>query len=184
MNEEMRSPIHRLLAFDDIRFFKLFEIVQYMVLTVIVALILSSYVDSFFDQYDPKDYMTDLDLLTSMITELVVLAIVLYYIKKIVFAVPFLGIPLVRITKSSYVPNKKGEASVGIAVGLSLVFTRTATNLSDKIVSFRKRFPPKRRTQNITPPSTTDAGDAPSDTDDDDQIQRQTFISDIAPTHT
>lgn len=138
-----RTPLQRLLEFDDVRAFKLLEIVQYMMLAVIVSIFAASFVDQFFDQVRPPRHTGFVIFL--LLLEVAVLGVTLYYVKKTVYLVPFLGKPLVKLMRSSYVPDRKNEDTVGITVGVALSFGHAAINLNRRILQIRELFGKKKK---------------------------------------
>ena len=137
---EVPAPVKNVFAFDSIRMFKLMEITQYMILAVIISLVVSSWIDTWFTPPENIHEKHAHEILLHMLAELLVLGVTLYYIKKVIQMIPFVMIPIVRAVGSGYVPNKKNEANVGIAVGVALVFTKTLVNLNTKIIAFRDTF--------------------------------------------
>ena len=75
-------------------------------------------------------------LFFNIIAELIILVIVLYYIKKIVYCFPFM---FSFITKK-YIPSFKNESKDGYIIGSSIILMMTLTNLDKKLIELDKRI--------------------------------------------
>tara|TARA_B100000902_G_C27097183_1_gene806881 strand:- start:17 stop:448 length:432 start_codon:yes stop_codon:yes gene_type:complete len=114
--------IERLLRFDSIRIFKLFEIFYYTILSFIITNIFTIIINDdnifqyIFKTYDNNE-TSNLGLIKDIFIDLMVLVVFIYYLKKILNCFPFIFAPL----NNKYKPSMKGEVYVGIGLGSSLV---------------------------------------------------------------
>ena len=133
----LKKDIDNLLLLDDIRLFKLIEIVYYSLISFIITVILGNvlenddYMPYFFVTYDyeKEDIYT---LFKDILLDITAIVIILYYVKKILRCIPFIFAPL----NKKYKPSMKGEVDVGIVVGMGLVLYTSLITIKDKIKAF------------------------------------------------
>lgn len=121
----------RVFKFDIIRILKIMEISQYSIISFLISLLIGKYINDLFDHYDEHKYY--IKLLYELILHVFILTVATYYIRKISLAIPFILKPLIDYQKIKYIPSKKGESILGVALGISYVFMATQTNLINKI---------------------------------------------------
>tara|TARA_B100000963_G_C22115792_1_gene446863 strand:+ start:44 stop:487 length:444 start_codon:yes stop_codon:yes gene_type:complete len=110
--------IERLIRFDSIRLFKLFEIFYYTIISFIftIIFIISTEKLSFnFKIYEneKKDGVDNITLIKEILFDLLILVLFIYYLKKILGCIPFIFAPL----NKKYKPSIKGEIYIGIGLG-------------------------------------------------------------------
>ncbi len=130
----MGECIDRLIRFDDIRVMKLIEIIYFTIISFIITLIFTNLIEDdnlfpfAFKKYKYSEFST-FELLKDIIIDLSILAIYLYYLKKLLACIPFILNPLVPKYKS----NMKNEISTGIILGLWIVIYTALPTIKDKI---------------------------------------------------
>ena len=134
-----KNPIKKLLQFDKIRFFKLFEMCQFSIIGFSLTLIIGNIInDKCLSNYNIKE-LSDLKLFGLIMFELMIIVIVTYYIKKIALCIPF----LFGFLYKNYIPSKNNEASIGYIVGTGMILRVTIDKLSNKIKEIDLRFKDK-----------------------------------------
>ena len=126
MDRPFNEKLSSLLAVDKIRFYKLAELSQYSILTIMISL----YIGKFVNRVMP-DYTKDEDPLYTwlyVMINVVLFVISWYYIRKILTLVPF-----VLSFDKDYTPSRKAEYLIGFSVGFSLSFGSTQTKLKQRI---------------------------------------------------
>lgn len=134
-----KNPIKKLLQFDKIRFFKLFEMCQFSIIGFSLTLIIGNIInDKCLSNYNIKE-LSDLKLFGLIMFELMIIVIVTYYIKKIGLCIPF----FFGFLYKNYIPSKNNEASIGYIVGTGMILRVTIDKLSNKIKEIDLRFKDK-----------------------------------------
>lgn len=125
--------VERLLRFDTIRISKLLEMIQDGIIIFILAFYLGSAIDKFSGVADEK--MTDTELWLSILLQLVINIVAVYYIGKIAEV-----IPLMFSFNSAYMSNKKGEADAASGFVCSIIFISVQKNFGDKLTLLKSRY--------------------------------------------
>ena len=134
----VRKNMERLIRFDAIRFLKLLEITQYAILSFFTAFYVSINLNNMTPPLDKKK--SRFKLFVEVVINIVLLTIIAYYIGKFVRIFPFLG----KYFSNKYKPDSHNEASIGISVGLSYIYSKTQLVLADKIKFLIETFPKER----------------------------------------
>jgi hypothetical protein len=130
MNKNIRS----LLRFDNIRLFKLLEIVYYALISFFVTLLVANileddnYMPYIFKNYDYEKASIG-KLLLDIIIDLSFLCVFLYYLKKLLSCIPFVLAPL----NKKYKASMKGEVLVGIGLGTGIILYTSLFTIKDKL---------------------------------------------------
>ena len=130
----MKTCIERLMRFDNIRIMKLIEIIYYTIISFVITLIFTNLLEDdklfpfAFQQYKYSG-SSAFELLKDIIIDLSILAIYIYYLKKLLSCIPFILNPLVPKYKS----DMKNEISTGIILGLWIIIYTALPTIKDKI---------------------------------------------------
>ena len=131
-SEHFNTHLLRLIRFDSIRIQKLFEITQYMILTILIASYLSDRIDKYMGPIQ-KDITTQ-ELIKEILIQTLLIILGCYYIPKIVMLFPFF------LQFGNYIPNKKNESKIGISVAMSMGFIYFQTNYRSKLNELNRRI--------------------------------------------
>tara|TARA_Y100000389_G_scaffold98434_1_gene95106 strand:+ start:113 stop:514 length:402 start_codon:yes stop_codon:yes gene_type:complete len=123
----VHKNVVRLFRHDTIRALKILEILQYAMLASLLSLGVSYVVNKYAPKLDKKK--SRFVILLEILAQLAVLIFLAYYITKIVEIIPFVG----QGISSKYIPSKKGEAGIGVNLGLAYIYVASQVNLNDKI---------------------------------------------------
>jgi hypothetical protein len=134
--------VERLIRFDSIRIFKLMEIVYYTILSFIITNIFTTIINNdnilpyVFKKYD-NDEASNIVLIKDIFIDLILLALFIYYLKKMLSCIPFILAPL----NKNYKPSFKGEIYIGLGLGSSLVlYNSLYSSIKSKLLLFNKRI--------------------------------------------
>ena len=129
----------RLVRFDTIRVCKLFEIIQYALLTIPLAWMCGGWVLIFLKDYaeKPDDYTVG-QLIFAIFITIIIMGLFAYYIPKIVKIIP----PLFPYHGTGYVPSKKGESGIGASIALGVFFFSNMKHLGTVIGNVSDRLWP------------------------------------------
>jgi hypothetical protein len=110
--------VERLIRFDSIRLFKLFEIFYYTVISFIFTIIFIISVEKLsfnFKIYGntKKGEVDNITLIKDILIDLLILVLFIYYLKKILSCIPFIFAPL----NNKYKPSMKDEIYIGLGLG-------------------------------------------------------------------
>ena len=130
--EHIKKNLKRLIRFDSVRFQKILEIGQYMFLSMILSSFLSDIIDNSMGKY--KENMSNSKLIRDILIQSIFIILGTYYIPKIVYVVPFI------FQYGDYVPSKKNESKIGIAVALAMGFRAFQSNFKDKLKALKERL--------------------------------------------
>lgn len=140
----------RFFRLDAIRISKLLEIAQYAVISFWFNIVIGGFLDKLFPKFNPEKniYLICLEITV----QIFVLAIFLYYSKKLLSIIPF----FLSVSKK-YIPNLKNEMSVGMA-SAPLALLATQANLISKVRFLQSEimtsaFPPSPKPAPPTPTS-------------------------------
>lgn len=126
MDRPFNEKLASLLAVDKIRFYKLTELSQYSILTVVLSMYIGRFVD-----YIMPEYKEDEDIWYTwlyVVINVVLFVVTWYYVRKILALVPF-----ILAFDKDYIPSRKAEYLVGFSVGFSLAFGSTQVKLRQRI---------------------------------------------------
>mgnify|MGYP001487279030 CR=1 FL=1 len=123
----IQKNVERLLRFDIIRVLKLAEIIQYAIMAFVFGFVISLIINKLSNKLDKKKKHGH--TIFEVILHMALLIIVAYYINKLIRIFPFIGAGL----SNKYIPSKKNEATIGVAIGLSYIYTQSQINLGDKV---------------------------------------------------
>lgn len=130
----MNPCIERLTRFDNIRIIKLIEIIYYTIISFIITLIFTNILEDdnlfpyAFKKYKYSEFSA-FELLKDIIIDLSILAIYLYYLKKLLSCVPSLPV----LFSKKYISNKKNEVNIGIALGTGIIIYTSLSTIKDKL---------------------------------------------------
>ena len=127
----IRTRFQKLIIFDDIRLYKLLEIIQYAFLYALVTIPLSAFIENMFPKADP--YEKWWIIFIEVILQLIIVAVFVYYIQKIVKIAPF-----IFGNGSGYQKYRTFEYRGTITIGL--IFVGTQMNLINKIDILKRRI--------------------------------------------
>ena len=139
---DLKKNVERLFRFDLIRVTKLLEMTQYTLITFILAFLSGILVDNicYIDiTSETIDTISNIELITKILLQVILIVIFSYYIQKIVILIPFL-FPLTK----GYIPSMKNESIIGISLAMSMIYVSIQTNFKNKLLLL------KERTFNIT----------------------------------
>jgi hypothetical protein len=139
---DLKKNVERLFRFDLIRVTKLLEMTQYTLITFILAFLSGILVDNIcYIDITPEtiDTISNIELITKILLQIILIVIFSYYIQKIVILIPFL-FPLTK----GYIPSMKNESIIGISLAMSMIYVSIQTNFKNKLLLL------KERTFNIT----------------------------------
>lgn len=122
--EYMKLRFKKLISMDHVRRYKLLEIIQYAFLYAIVTIPMTVFIENLFSDANPNESWWKIFL--EVILQLIVIAIVVFYIQKIVKIVPF-------IFGNGTEYNKYRTFEYNGTITIGLIFVGTQTNLIDKI---------------------------------------------------
>ena len=130
--------LEKFMVIEDIRFFKLMEIIQYSILGVLFTTYFSNIIENSFPEFDDKKktYV----IFNEIIIQLSFIIVVGYYIRKFIVVIPFVFIPIINYFNINYKCSKKNEALIGVLIGMSYVFLSTQYNFTSKIIELSDRF--------------------------------------------
>ena len=140
------SHAERFVRFDNIRILKLYELIQYTLLTIPFAWLGSSMVVIFLKDYalDPSAYTVG-QLIFAVFWAVLMVVFMAYYIPKLVMIFP----PFFLYQETGYTPSLKNEARTGIGIAFGMFFFgalapfRTVVDyISRQIYPFAWKTPP------------------------------------------
>lgn len=127
------SRIRKLFNLNTIRINELSETVQYVILYGIVTFYVGTWVNAAFPEFEKTK--TTPWLMLEVLGQTIVLAVSVFYIRKLVKAVPFLFyIP----GRFKYIPYRSTEFHGEIVI--SIIFITLQTNLIKKLEELSKRI--------------------------------------------
>tara|TARA_B110001454_G_scaffold191409_1_gene191079 strand:- start:246 stop:659 length:414 start_codon:yes stop_codon:yes gene_type:complete len=130
------KKIKSLFRFDKIRLCKLLEISQNCIIGFIITIIIGNILNvKIFNEYDLENVSTYY-LFLNIISELILMVIIIYYIRKIVNTIPF----MFGFITNKYIPSKKDESQTGYVIGSGLIMIITLNKLDRKIEELDKRI--------------------------------------------
>ena len=132
----MNKNLQNLFRFDKIRLCKLLEIIQYCIIGFIITLISANILNNYILSGDELKNQSSIYLFFNILIELIILVIVLYYIKKLVYCFPF----MFSFISKNYIPSFKNESKDGYIIGSSIILMITLTNLDKKLSELDKRI--------------------------------------------
>tara|TARA_B100000161_G_C33375431_1_gene335363 strand:+ start:177 stop:620 length:444 start_codon:yes stop_codon:yes gene_type:complete len=130
----MGKCFNRLTRVDSIRLIKLLEIIYYALISFLLTLIITNILENdklistVFKKYDYSKVSFQ-ELLKDVIIDISILAVYLYYLKKLLSCIPSL---LVHLDKD-YVSNKKNEVTIGISLGTGIIIYTSLPTVKDKL---------------------------------------------------
>mgnify|MGYP001250881412 CR=1 FL=1 len=130
----MGKCFDRLTRFDSIRAIKLLEIIYYTLISFLITLIITNFLENdeiisiVFKKYDYSK-VSFYELLKDITIDISILVIYLYYLKKLLSCIPSL---LVYLDKN-YVSNKKNEATIGVSLGTGVIIYTSLSTIKDKL---------------------------------------------------
>jgi hypothetical protein len=113
--------------FDKVRLFKLLEVTQYASISLVVCVIMATYIDKLFPELDKNKelHITTLEV----VVQFVVLILSFYYIQKFVGLFPF----YLQGLFPKYKASLDHESHLGLDVGLHLILFERQDRLRHKI---------------------------------------------------
>ena len=127
------DTIKSALSVDSNQIMKLLEISQYSLIGFWVAAFFGSLLDSVVNDLDEEAPLWRIILEISL--NLVILALLLYYIKKLTKYIPF----CCKFNKG-YQAGKTGGITIGLTMGAGLMFTITQTKLKSKMLFVKDKI--------------------------------------------
>lgn len=127
MNLLIEKNVKDFFKFDKIRLFKLLEISQYATISLVISVIVTTYIDVIFPELDEnkKTHVIALEI----IGQFVVLILSFYYIRKFVGLFPF----YLQGLMPKYKPSLGHESHLGLEVGLHIILFERQERLRHKI---------------------------------------------------
>lgn len=117
-----------LLELNSVRIQKLLHMSQNALITALFSFAVGIKIDNLFDK---KEEESNAELIIKVFTQLVVVIIGVYYLRKLTKFIPF----MLRFTES-YNPfhkSKDGEALMGATIAIVIFFVATQKNLRNRI---------------------------------------------------
>ena len=123
--EYFQGRFNKLILMDKSVISKLLQIVQYSLLYVFFGIFIGSFVSNLFPEFDPEK--SSYDTIKEIILQFIVLAVAIYYIRKIVKLFPYAG-PSEKSIKNdnmSFFTNKDKEININLSTlsAGELIFT-------------------------------------------------------------
>ena len=135
------SCFERIIRVDDIRLFKLLEIIYYTIISFIITAIFTNLLENknlvpfVFKHYDYEK--TEISyLLKDIIIDLSIIAVYLYYLKKTLGCIPFIFGNL----NKKYISSMKGEVMIGIGLGSGFIFYKSLYTIDGKLKVFNDKL--------------------------------------------
>ena len=100
-----------------------------------LAFFIGSGIDRLLNYQQADDSMTNFQLISWIVLQLIVNIIVIYYIRKIAETIPFF-----LSLSSNYVSNKKGEVDFSSGFVSSIIFVGVQKNFQAKLALLKSRF--------------------------------------------
>jgi len=132
MKEHVKKQFNKLIAIDKIRMHKLLFVTQYSMLYVFVGVLLGSFTDYLFPPYDPEK--EPLDIVKELALQTVVIALAIFYSRKLVKIVPY----LFNFDNSFSNSHAKNIPEFQGTIVLALVFVATQTSYLKKLQHLSK----------------------------------------------
>ena len=109
------NRLKKLISIDNIRLFKIFELIQYTVILYLLVIIVSYFLDNYIISYDKNENIWML-LLSSLI-DMIIIIVAIFYLRKIALLVP--SIPHLLYPK--FKGNTTFDYSFQIAIGVVFI---------------------------------------------------------------
>ena len=135
---DFKKNVERLFRFDLIRVSKLLEITQYTIITFILAFFSGVLIDKIFYidiKTETIDTISNVELVSKILLQILLIVIISYYIQKIVILIPFL-FPLTK----NYIPSMKNESIIGISLAMTMIYMSIQTNFRNKLLLLKERL--------------------------------------------
>ena len=132
MKEHVKKQFNKLIAIDKIRMHKLLYVTQYSMLYVFVGVLLGSLTDYLFPPYDPEK--EPLDIVKELALQTVVIALAIFYSRKLVKIVPY----LFNFDNSFSNSHARNIPEFQGSIVLALVFVATQTSYLKKLQHLSK----------------------------------------------
>ena len=126
----MKNNFQDLVTFDDFRLTQLFEIIQFGLLYIIICLITGIYLDYLFPESDESK--STLHILLELSFHSVIVAISVFYIRKICHLVPL----MFKVKNFREIHTREYDGEIIVAI----VFFTTQKKIFEKINILHKRF--------------------------------------------
>jgi hypothetical protein len=127
------SRVRKLFNMNSVRLNEITETVQYVILYGIVTFYVGTWTNVMFPMFDPKK--ATWELMLEVLGQTIVLTIAVFYIRKLVKAVPFLFYIPGRLAYRPYMSTEfHGE------IVISIIFITLQTNLIKKLEELSKRI--------------------------------------------
>lgn len=129
----------RFVRFDTIRVCKLYELMQYTLITIPIAWLGNSLVMLFLQKYaqNPDKYSVG-QLIFTIIVAVMMIVVLAYYIPKLVVIVA----PLFPFQGSGYKPSMKGESMIGIGTAFGMFFYGSMVHFGSIVTNIGERIYP------------------------------------------
>lgn len=136
-----KNRFNKLISFDKIRICKLFEIIQYSAVFLLLIIIFIHFLNKFYFEFfsyekevnDEKNN-TIFNLILIIIRDTIVIIIILFYLRKIALLFPSIPSLIVK----SFSPQTTLDVSMNVA--LTYVFLQFIPEYSKKIEELRKKI--------------------------------------------
>lgn len=135
------NQLKRFFRFDSIRILKIFELCQFVIFGVFMGMFFAKIIHNYLaipfveetyvtEEYPQVDGGNNNPILyLHVLYDLFLVAVSTYYLRKLAQLVPFVFAPL----NKEYVPNKKGEGTTGLIVGLGMIYMRGLSNFQKRL---------------------------------------------------
>ena len=125
---------------DSIRITKLLELFQYTTLSFFMGFVMGSIINHYLPE--SNENISTSELFSEIIIEIFLISSSLYYCHKMLKLIK-LNTPFLFSLTKRYVPCKKGECDIGIALGFSLSFYHVLIKFKNKMDILQVRLSKK-----------------------------------------
>jgi len=141
LKQHYSNQLTRFIRFDSIRILKILELCQFVIFGVFMGMFFAKFIHTYLAVYFVEEnYVTEeypeIDggnrnpiLILHILYDLFLVAISTYYLRKLAQLVPF----VFSFVNKNYIPNKKGEGTAGLIVGLGMVYMRGLSNFQKRL---------------------------------------------------
>lgn len=138
-DEWICNKAERFSRFDTVRVCKLYELVQYTIITIPLAWLSSGAILLFLKPYaQTPDKYTVGQLIFSVFVSIILIVLFAYYIPKLATIVP----PLFPYQGTKYIPSMKGESSTATSFAMGIFFFSNMRHLGTVIGNISDRLWP------------------------------------------
>lgn len=141
LKKHYKEQFKRFFRFDSIRVLKILELSQFVIFGVFMGMFFAKFIHNYIaipfveENYITKEYPkingknNNPLLYLHVLYDLFLVGLSTYYLRKLAQLIPFIFAPL----NKNYIPNKKGEGTTGLIIGLGYVYIRGLSNLQKRL---------------------------------------------------